>query len=529
MSDSGFDNRARDRKISQFPAQQTVPADSVFTFVSGGVNYKVTFPNLLAALGATGVIQQEGDPLGAPVLDDQGGVFGIRNIESGPGILATISPQNGVYVEHNFEADVTGVPVLLNPTAASPKIRSIVAGSGIAVSPVNGSIQISTSGVPVSNRTVVINALSDFPASVGGVITLEANTQYYVFNSINTGTTRFVMAPGVVIEGADSSVISMTYTGAGNMFTAVDSSVRFGRITLDAASGTVLDFTSTTQTHGCQFNDMTIGSCANIASVNGASYIYFFDTYCTFAASGVTVTGTVSDFISIPNSFFTSSAGAVLDISGATLVQALAINDNRIMLLGASSLFISANGDANINLTAGIGNNRINNSGGGAILSGVSTANTKWSFSENDLLRDSRPIGAVSLTSNATATVISTINTPVLVAGTWTSQATSLFSTTAAGRITSTNPKSARCTIEASGSVLMAAGGNNAVTLYLYKNGSIVSAARCQTTTDASDPRVLSLTWQDVVNNGDYYELFIENNADTDNIIVRHCNFRVVT
>ena len=524
---SDFDNRARDRKISQFPAQQAVPADSVFTFVSGGVNYKVTFPNLLAALGATGTLQDEGDPLGAPVLDDQGGVYGIRNIESGPGILATISPQNGVYLQHNFTVNTAGAPLIVDPTALSPVFRSLVAGQGISISTQNGSIRISASGAPTSTRTVVVNTITDFPEAVGGIITLEENTQYFIFNNISLGTTRIVMANNTSIEGADSSVITMSYSGTGDMFTALNSTVRFGRITLSAPSGRILRFTSLARTEGCQFNDMTISTCQDIALVEGASYVYLFDTYCSFESSGVTVIDIVSDFLAIPNSFFISNGGSVLNIASANSIQTLMIHSNYVRLNDATSRFITGNGDANIVLSAGVSDCRIANTGGGTALSGVSGTNLKWLFSGNDIIPDTAPRALVTLDNNATVTTISGINTPTKVLGTWTAQAAQQFTTDVTGRIAYSGQRPFTAAITAVLTCLMATGGNKNIHAYVAINGTVLPSSGIQVSPSSSVFESLSLVWVASLNAGDYVEVFVENNSDTTGIVVRDASFRV--
>jgi hypothetical protein len=105
-------------------------------------NYKISYTNFVAGLGVTGSIEQDGDPTGIAVLDIDGTVNKIRNIESGAGILAAVSAQNGVEIKHNFAADGTGSPLLLNITDATPDIASLVAGSGISVTSTSNYVTI---------------------------------------------------------------------------------------------------------------------------------------------------------------------------------------------------------------------------------------------------------------------------------------------------------------------------------------------------------------------------------------------------
>ena len=140
-------------KKSDFPALSDIPSDATLDFVSGGANYKIALADYLAAIGATGSISQVGNATGAPVLDVQGSVNGIRTISDGSGIKASINAWNGLTLEHNFTADATGVPVLTDTTSLSPTLRSIVAGSGIAVSQVDDTIVIADSGVVSQSRS----------------------------------------------------------------------------------------------------------------------------------------------------------------------------------------------------------------------------------------------------------------------------------------------------------------------------------------------------------------------------------------
>ena len=127
------------RKKSEFIQQNTVLANSYLDYVVNGTNYKISYDNFVANLGVTGSIIQTGAVTGSPVLDVDGSVNKIRNIESGSGVNANVSAENGIKLSHNFTASADGLPILLNTTAASPTIASIVAGSGISIATVNDS------------------------------------------------------------------------------------------------------------------------------------------------------------------------------------------------------------------------------------------------------------------------------------------------------------------------------------------------------------------------------------------------------
>jgi len=185
-------DRSQGRKKSDFVAKTTVESGAFMDYFVNGTNYKITYANFVGGLGVTGSIEQDGDPTGTAVLDIDGTVNKIRNIESGAGILASVSAQNGVELKHNFAADSTGSPLLLNVTDATPDIASIVGGNGISVTSTSnyvtidaeaqpyaqvsvqgntGATTISTAGTPVkASATYVVGIQSGFTGDTTGKI-----------------------------------------------------------------------------------------------------------------------------------------------------------------------------------------------------------------------------------------------------------------------------------------------------------------------------------------------------------------------
>jgi len=201
---------AQGRKKSQFVQQNTVLANSYLDYVVNGSNYKISYDNFVANLGVTGSIVQSGAVTGAPVLDVDGSVNKIRTIENGSGVLANVSAQNGIILSHNFTANADGLPILLNTTAASPTIASIVAGSGISVAAINdGGIQITS----IANE-------------IYAQVSMHDNTTLTTINTINVP----VKAAGTFVTNGTSNFTSdttgrLTYTGATTENVTVSASV----------------------------------------------------------------------------------------------------------------------------------------------------------------------------------------------------------------------------------------------------------------------------------------------------------------
>jgi hypothetical protein len=203
-------DRANGRRKSQFVAKTTVEAGSYLDYVVNGTNYRISYDNFVSNLGVTGSIVQTGSVTGTAVLNVDGSVHKIRNIENGAGIVANVSPQNGVILSHNFTANADGLPILLNTTAASPTIASIVAGSGISVAAVNeGGIQITS----IANE-------------IYAQVSMHDNTTLTTINTINVP----VKAAGTFVTNGTSNFTSdttgrLTYTGATTETVSVMASV----------------------------------------------------------------------------------------------------------------------------------------------------------------------------------------------------------------------------------------------------------------------------------------------------------------
>jgi len=231
--------RALGRKKSEFVAKPTVEADGYLDYVVNGTNYKISYENFVSNLGVTGSIVQTGAVTGAPVLEIDGTVNRIRNLESGSGVNVNISPENGVIVSHNLSADVTGSPVLLNTTADSPAIASLVAGNGIALTSTDNYITIDQEGIAEyanvnmhGNSTATVITSTATPVKVAGTFTVGDEAGY-------TGdTTGRITHTGNTARHIINCIVSMTVASGTNHTVSM----------YIALNGTVIPSTKTTTT-----------------------------------------------------------------------------------------------------------------------------------------------------------------------------------------------------------------------------------------------------------------------------------------
>ena len=209
--------RAQGRKKSEFVATTSVEAGGYLDYVVNGTNYKIAYTDFVTNLGVTGSIVQDGAVTGAAILDTQGTVNNIRNLENGSGIVANVSPENGVILAHNFTQDATGAPIFLNTTADSPTFASLVAGNGIEITSTDDYVTITQVGVAEyanvnmhGNSTETVIATTATPVKVAGTFTVGDEAGY-------TGdTTGKITHTGNTARHIINAVVSMTVASGTN-------------------------------------------------------------------------------------------------------------------------------------------------------------------------------------------------------------------------------------------------------------------------------------------------------------------------
>ena len=232
-------DRAQGRKKSQFTQQSTVLANSYLDYFVNGTNYKIAYNDFVTGLGVTGTIVQDGAVTGAAVLDVDGSVNKIRNIENGSGVSANISAENGIKLSHNFVNDGTGAPLFLSTAADQPVFASLVAGNGIALTSTDNYVTIAQVGVAEyanvtmhGNSTETVISSTATPVKVAGTFVVGDESGY-------TGdTTGRITHTGNTARHIINAIISISVASGTNH-----------RISMYIAkNGTIITSTKTTAT-----------------------------------------------------------------------------------------------------------------------------------------------------------------------------------------------------------------------------------------------------------------------------------------
>lgn len=506
--------RRRDVRKSDFPVVESSQSKDVFDFVRNGQNLSIKQSDLVSALGVTGSLETRGEIAATPVLTIIGSVNYIRNILGGSGINVTLSAQDGVEVSHNLTANSTGVPVMVNTGSDSPTIRSIQAGDGISVAGAGGIIQISSTEVSESSKTVIVFDIDDFPAVSGSVITLEDNTEYKVQADISTAYT-FVMGSNTVLSGADRALITLEYTGSSTMITATDVNCKIKDITLSCSSGTMFDVSSTTGLHDFIMQDAN-GICDSVGTFDNMASMYFLTVnFSTVYTQGLEFSGTI--FVLVFNVFSISMpSGTGSGVTLGTAVITYFIADKALININTTGYSISgAASSANIDAD-GLGviiNSR--NFGTAAVSDNILPTDDRWDFKHNANIVDS--YDTVLATHGGATITIATLATPVQVTGTWTTQKSSRFTGTTAGTWTYTG---IGASVELTASITAdIATATDSISFFYYINGVQVADSQVTTSISAGTPKNISLLWEVDLETSDYIQIYVQNddtNVDVD-------------
>lgn len=518
-----------DRKISSFPTTTNLPSGAYLSYVYSGTNYKILDTDFYNSLGVTGTLTQLGAPTGTPVLDTQGTVNRIRNLESGNGIYITLSPYNGAKISHNFANGTGGVPLIKDINTAQPVVRNIQQGSGITVTldDDTDSLIVAASGATVSTKTVTVSSEADFPTPVSGVITLADDTDYLIINDITTSN-RFVANGTTTIRGATSLNVTLAYSGTGTMFTGTNCNLKFQNINI-AATGTGSTLLNVTGggTGQCQFVECRISECDTLGTITSMFLVRFDKVgFGNIKTDGLTCAG-ANNILFMDGCYVVLNGGTYIDLDAATF-NTVILNKQILLSSAGGTTFLSGSaGSANIN-SGGFGTMiDCRTAGSATVLNGIAADDYRWEFLAVNSIPDSVYFGMLSMVGNATNTVISVSGTPVLVAGTWTVEETHRMTGTTGGRLTYDAERSQDLNVTTSVTVQPVSGTNISISAYIAVNGSTVASSKRTAAASAGSPTNITLPWYVDFTNGDYVEIFVANETNTTDVLVSSAVLRV--
>lgn len=504
--------------------QATSAQDSdTFTFTRNMQLYGITFSGLKSSLGVTGQIKSTG--LGVALLSQPSSTLNyIAALSAGDGISITTAPDGAVKIASGLtNAAVTGAQVL----KTGGVLRRLKAGGAVTVTENTDDITISIpsgSAILGLNKFKFIQSKSDFPAAVGGVITLDANTVYFLTEAIDLSGDRIAAGVNTVIAGSSSETASLTSTGIGTAYLITTSStlVMYDITIKNVTNAISVNPSNTGSGIALDWRAVNFSGCTiNARFGNIGNFIY--DTSAVLGSGKFEFFGSV-DTIAINNSLLTGngSAYSIIDI------QSTAIINRRFRVIYSSFVATGSTVAINVDVGATLPNetyilDTCNFAGGGTYLTGVTATSNKALFVNNVGIANSSDISQYYMNGNATATVISATSTPVKVAGTTTSSAVTSKFTNTANRATYVGALNRF--FKATATASLTSGNGNQVGMYFAKNGVVLPESEIYATTSGTGSAE-NIVVQTLVSlmDGDYLEVFVENNTAANNITVTDLN-----
>ena len=517
-------------KISEMGGVVSYDDGDYITLVQNGTNVKILKTDFLSSLGLTGTIVQQGDVTSTPVLDKQGTVNHIRNLENGPGVKAEISNQDGIRLSHNFTIDNSGEPILGSPTKISPVLKSMKAGTGMKITSDDKTVFFTVTDAVTAANTIVINLESDFTSQTATTITLEAKKRYSIGTDLSTAK-RFIVEDGVVLSAGNQFGVTLTYTGAASMFTITSANFTIDEIQLSSPSAAeTYTFTDTSNSKRFISKNVSLLSTPKVGTFTGGIAIIMQDSSASPVAQGITLAGSGLNTLNMNTFAMASTNSSFVGIDfGTASIPNIKITDG---------IFIAPAGGVGIQGAASSANvptgflakvEGCSFSGGMTDeLSGIDDSDIRWVFEGNPGIKDTRPDAHVSLTGNATETVITGQSTDgstaVLAAGTWTVESSSHFTGTTSGRMTYIGESDFTSPVIFPVTASMASGGSAQISFYLSVNGVVDIKTRQIETVTSAQSATANIAWQRTFQTNDFVELFIENNSSTVNVLVSDAN-----
>ena len=513
------------QKTSQFTQLTTLDDAALITITSNGQNFTLPFSALKTDLGVSGTLTATGAALATPVLNNpSANEYEIRSLESGSGILASVSSEDGINIKWNVDQNTTGFTIVDSLTSLKPVLSSLVAGTGMVLSQANDVITITATGEANPTGTIIINSMDDFAIQDATTFTLEAGKIYQYASDISTSKYAIV-GDGSKFTANNFFSPTFTYTGTGSMFVGVDASFSIEHCRIDHPNAQGFDFTDTVGNQKLFLMD-------TVRTISGTKY-GTFDNMQTVGLSfsstldmdqGVTISGVNMSVLTIDKFFQQSTNAAFIGLDLGSSIALTTEIDDMICVAPAGSIGIK--GAANsANVPAGViatvtGGNFANVT---TPLSGITVSDIRWEFIGNSAIPDTRADGLASIITNATETVIASSSTDssnaVKMAGTWTVEGSSHFTADTTGRITYNGERPFTGPIDVTVNVLMASGSTKNVSAYLDISGTIERATEGKATPTSSLGDSCICHWQHTFTTNDYVEVWLENQSDSVNII----------
>lgn len=369
---------------------------------------------------------------------------------------------------------------------------------------------------------VLVKSAADFPAPVGGVITLAAGTTYEVNGTI--ALTSKINLNGCYLIGTDATNDKLVYTpSSGEMFTgAKGGSVK--TLTLSAATtGAKLFNVDMAATETMLVRDCNIFGCKDVGLVKGGNVVFFSVINYAGNTNGITYQNNTSLLLD-NTGWFSNNSGTFEKFTGSfNHIEKLGGFFQPMSAYSATALDVSGitgiTEAGNLKNTAFIGN--------GTKVTG--TFSKKWEVEAAGLNTQKDDVSTGTLyVSSSENTIIPSSNTPVKVAGTTTATELTRFTSPVSNRLVYDGTKTRTFIVTAAISV-SGISGSHVYSFYIFKNGAEITASRQRTKVSSTvgDVQIVTIVCTVTLSPGDYVELWTENNSSAGDLNVQNMTLSI--
>lgn len=462
----------------------------------------------------------------------------------------TVDAQGRITAASNGSS--SGSPVVLTET--SPPVTAANTGSIFISDGSSGLIKNrayyraeNSGGIEeISNapNTIIVTELSDFPAPVGGLITLSSNHIYRISGNVNIGSNRLISSGSITMVGNNLNQDCIINSNATSLITQTTNPLFLRNIKVQNDLGPILSVnggnspTSLINIKNCAFLGGG-GVSSSFGTFQDVNTINISFTGMTAIGNGIVVSGSIVNLIL----FEVNVILGIGSFTGLTLSAGTSIDDfyyaSGRMNLAAGQTGLSF--DPSVVITTPSA--RIDDiffKGAGTYLSGITKANPNYEFFQNNGILNSIVLGSTSLSTSPSTVTINSANTYVNIATNPVSSIYSLASSSERfilsddqiGELQYTGVKNITCSITAYMSIQADGGSNRNIGIKILTDdgGGYVDCPFSEFLCTAGTNPVITATecYKDIVPS-EKIKLQIKNISGTQDLIMYSVIFSIKT
>ena len=375
----------------------------------------------------------------------------------------------------------------------------------------------------VRDNHVLVKSVSDLPAAVGGVITLDSNYTYEINGTIMLSDK--INVNNAKIFGLDVMNDKLIYTGTTELFTGTrGGTIRNLWITALNGSAQAINLADVGMTQTLFIMECVFAGNNKVGTIEGYNVVLLQTNAYDQNLDGFTFNG-INNLLIKNQNWLETNQGTYMQLVDGSTFGFVEVDGGFVHVLSANSATGFDYGTG-VTITHG-GEVEINFHGDGTLTTG--TASNEWSIGSHGLTTESDEVatGSFYLTSTAT-TAIAAVNTPIKIAGTTTAVNLFRFTSSTSNRLTYNGTKT-RC-FRVTADLSFTADANGKVFhFYIYKNGvQITSSLQKTKLGNSTDARAVGLSSIVEMAPNDYIEIWIENTTDGTDMTLESINLSIL-